>query len=319
MAGAPSDARLRLTVPADMRGTRLDHALERLVPERSRSQLQKLVRRGGVRLDGRKVVRSNVQVQGGEALELHLDHRRRKRPQELTVLAEDDQRIVIDKPAGLLMHPNETGEHPTVSDLAVARFGPLPSISEAIRPGIVHRLDRETSGVSVLARTSEALDALRNQFRARTVAKCYHALVHGVPEEDGFEVDEPLGALPGHKDRQRVDAAGRAAKTSVQVVRRFERHALLACRPETGRRHQIRVHLAHRGLPIVGDKLYRREGWSEARLHRHFLHAVELAFDHPSTGARERFEASLPADLANVLEALAEGRATDVTNGSPAS
>jgi len=192
------------------------------------------------------------------------------------------------------------------------RFGPLPDSRGEERPGTVHRLDRETSGVLVVARTEMALAHLQDQFRERSVQKVYLALASGCPAEiDDFTLDGALGPVPGKADRQAVlSEGGKDARTTISVERSFGTHSLLACTLHTGRRHQIRVHLAEHSLPVVGDPLYGTERQrplppgvpSPPRL---ALHAQLLGFDHPATGDRVRFEAPLPADLSPTVNALA--------------
>ncbi|MEM7305881.1 MAG: RluA family pseudouridine synthase [Planctomycetota bacterium] len=306
MAAGDDPSWLRIEVPRALAGTRFDRVLAKLVPGRSGAQLQKLVRRGGVKVDGKKVVRSNFAVRGGESITLRLSEPAEPAV-ELDYLHVDEDVAVVAKPAGMMTHPTERYRGGSVSELAVQRFGPLPSISgPEERWGIVHRLDRETSGVLVLARTPEALDRLRNQFRARTVDKVYLALVYGAPDEESFDVELALGPAPGQRDLQRVDPAGRASFTSFRVLGRGERLALVECRPRTGRRHQIRVHLWAKGHPIVGDKLYRPQGGVERirGLPHHALHAERLAFDHPRTGERLELRAPLPDGLQRYADRL---------------
>ncbi|HED64725.1 MAG TPA: RluA family pseudouridine synthase, partial [Planctomycetes bacterium] len=283
---------------------RLDRALAELIPNLSKAQLQKIVRRGGLLVDGRRVVRSNASVRGGEHLRVEFPGGPAGRP--LQVLHEDPDLVVVDKAPGMLVHPTERLEGGTLSELAVERFGPMPSVADQIRPGIVHRLDRDTSGVLVLARTPGALDDLRAQFRSRSVEKTYLALVHGTPDRDRFEVSLPLGPVPNRRDHQRVDPRGRPSHTLFEVLERFEYASLVSCRPTTGRRHQLRVHLASEGHPILGDKLYRPTAASARAVATpyHALHALELAFDHPSSGERLTFRAPLPPHMDALLRVL---------------
>ena len=301
-------------VPRRLAGVRFDRGLEELLPSRSRAQLQKLVRRGRVKLNGRKVLRSNFALRGGEELIVRLEESEPAHRAQLDLLHVHEDWIVVNKPAGMLVHPTRTRAGATVAELAVQRFGPLPSVEargdEATRPGIVHRLDRDTSGVLVLARSEAALEGLRRQFRERTVDKCYTALVYGVPREPTFRVDKALGAAPGQRDLQRLVDRGRPATSSFRVVRSWERIALVECRPETGRRHQLRVHLASVGHPVVGDALYRPadsvERWRGMR--GHALHARSLAFDCPTEGTRRSFEAPMPARMSAMIDALDAAR-----------
>lgn len=294
---------LRLVVPAALAGERFDRALAQLVTDRTQAQLQKLVRRGRVKLDGRKVVRSNFNLKGGETVLVHLEEPAHPEPVYLHV---DDEIAVVDKPAGMLVYPTHNPDGRSLSEQAVERLGPLPSFEEEVRPGIVHRLDRETSGVMVLARTQQAMDHIRDQFRAREVEKRYHAVAYGAPAEERFEVGLALGPVPGQTDLQRPDTSGLSALTVFRVLCAGDAFSLLECRPKTGRRHQIRVHLAARGHPVVGDKLY-RPGPETQRLggiRRQALHATSLSFTHPRTAERVAYDAPLPEDIAGLCEQL---------------
>ncbi|MFT5048859.1 MAG: 23S rRNA pseudouridine1911/1915/1917 synthase [Chlamydiales bacterium] len=291
---------LRIEVPRKLAGKRFDKALRELLPEHTGSQLQRLVRRGRIKLDGRKVLRSNFNLRGGEALAVRLEAGRVAEAPALNLLHVEDDFAVVNKPAGMITHPAGEFRGDSVSELAVREFGVLPSVDDdGDRPGIVHRLDRETSGLLVIARTPHALDELRRQFRERLVEKRYLALVYGVPESDTFRVDRALSPVPGNKDRQCLDAAGRPALTEVEVLERFREHALVECHPSTGRRHQLRVHLWSLGHAIVGDKLYRPESSVERirGVTHQALHAQVLAFDHPGDGSRIAFEAPAPQSL----------------------
>jgi len=328
----------RFEVGPEHLGRRLDHVLVDLLPGWSRSRLQAVIRAGGVDVDGRTVHKANLLFEGPARVAVRLPAPRTEALdvtgapiRALPVLHEDDALIVIDKPAGLASHPKFSGPVDpgtadgaaafggiSVSDLAEARYGALPVGQGEGRPGIVHRLDRLTSGVMVLARTEAAMEALVAQFRRRTVEKTYLALVYGAPRFDSLWIDAPLAANPRSPDRQRVatrdqqDAGqAREAETFIEVRERLGALSLLACQPRTGRTHQIRVHLQHAGLPILGDRIYHPRGAPPVILPedapvppRQCLHAAALAFDHPLTGARLRFEAPLPEDLRILLEYL---------------
>lgn len=234
----------------------------------------------------------------------------------LAILWQDDALLVLDKPAGMSVHPGAGRRGGTLAAaLLHAAAGRLSTVGGPDRPGIVHRLDKDTSGVIVVARTDAAHRALARQFHDRTVEKTYLALVAGRPPDAG-EVALPIGRDPRDRKRMAPVEGGRPARTRFRVVERFRRHALLEVRPETGRTHQIRVHLKAIGAPLVADATYGRKGPFTARdagapgdpaaplLARHALHAARLAFDHPETGARLAFEAPLPDDLARALDAL---------------
>ncbi|MEM9381518.1 MAG: RluA family pseudouridine synthase [Planctomycetota bacterium] len=297
----------QFVVPETMDGERLDRALESLVDGYSRSQLQKLVRRGKVRLGGKRVLRSNGYVRSGDAIEVeHEVEQPAAAPAEVEVLHEDEHVLVVVKPSGMLTH---AADRATGQDLAFVmneRFGPLPVSRGEERPGIVHRLDRDTSGLLVLARDEPTMAALQEQFRGQSVEKDYVALVSGKPTGT-FRIDAPIGPVPGKEDRQQIDHDdGKDAITDVNAVESFQSHTLVTCRIYTGRRHQIRVHLAARGFPVVGDPLYgtRRQVPLPGDEPRLALHAHRIAFDHPHSGERLTFEAPLPADLAQAVASL---------------
>lgn len=302
------DSTQSLRVPKRMNGMRLDRALAELLPERTRSQLQKLVRKGSLKLDGRKVLRSNFNLKGGEQLTYCLDGGlpSDRLDEPLRFLYEEASFAVVSKPPGMLTHPTERQEGGTLADHLVERFGPLPSRDDAYRPGIVHRLDRETSGLLVVARTQEALDRLQDQFRKRSVHKSYLAAVHGIPERDHFQVDLALGTVAGQRDLQGPMQDGRSAHTEFSVLRKWREFSLVQCRPSTGRRHQLRVHLWSEGHPIAGDKLYRTIDKNDRvqGLRYHALHCEALGFAHPESGEALSFKAPLFPDFEKFLAGL---------------
>jgi 23S rRNA pseudouridine1911/1915/1917 synthase len=297
-------------VPAELAGGRLDRVLTAfLAGELSRARIQEWIRDGGVRVDGQTVERPAEIVEEGQTIELVEVARARVRaggPQgaELVVLFEDEHLAVIDKPAGQLAHPTSVVRGGTVSELAESRWGALPAPQGQDRPGIVHRLDADTSGLLVIARSAAAAEALVEAFRARAVEKRYLALVHGDPRFDSDWITSPIGRSDRRSDRMRVLPAGegRAAETFYRVLERFALFTLLECRPATGRTHQIRVHLASIEHAIVGDRVYpgrvRRPLPAAAPpLARHLLHASGLRFAHPVTAAELAFESPVPADF----------------------
>jgi 23S rRNA pseudouridine1911/1915/1917 synthase len=231
----------------------------------------------------------------------------------LDVVHEDEALIVVNKPAGLVVHPAAGIHSGTLANALAFHFQNLPGTS-SIRPGIVHRLDRDTSGLLVVAKTEEALENLSDQFRDRTIFKSYVALVHGhVPDSSG-RIDQPLARDPSNRTRMAVVRGGRSALTVYKVRKRYQRFTLLDVELKTGRTHQIRVHLAWLHHPVVGDETYgggRDNNIQDARLRsgirnlgRHFLHAERLAITHPKTGARLEFQAPLPGDLSSLLTQL---------------
>ena len=220
----------------------------------------------------------------------------------ITAVYEDAALIIVDKPAGMPVHRG--AGHPD-GTLVNALLGMDKRLSQAggdaLRPGIVHRLDKDTSGLMMVAKTDAAHAALSEQLRARTVEKVYLALVEGAPRPARAAIDAPIGRDPCDRKRMAITDGGRDALTRYAVLRIAGGRALMEVRPKTGRTHQIRVHLAAIGHPVIGDALY---GTADARLGRHFLHAARLGFDHPTTGERMRFESPLPSELADALGGL---------------
>ncbi len=298
-------------VPPELDGARLDRVLARLLPETSRTRAQEWIKDGGVRVDGARVRRPAHPVAAGAEVELEDVARSRVRagaPEgaDFRVVHEDEWLIVVDKPAGMVVHPSTVVRGGTVSELAEERFGPLPAPQGEDRPGVVHRLDSETSGLLVLARTEEVGAELVRQFHDREVEKLYLALVHGDPRFDADWIEAPIGRSERHPERMSVlpEGEGREASTFYEVRERFGVAALVACRPRTGRTHQIRVHLASIEHPVVGDKLYRGKRGAKHTLpegappmRRHALHAFRLGFHHPHRGEPVAFEAPLHEDM----------------------
>jgi 23S rRNA pseudouridine1911/1915/1917 synthase len=303
-------------VPAELAGERLDRALVALLSgELSRTRVQELIQDGGVLLDGRPAERPAELLEAGGTIEVLDVPRSRLRPGgpeagELVVLFEDEHLAVVDKPAGQLSHPTSVVRGGTVSELARARWGELPAPQGADRPGIVHRLDADTSGLLLIAKGERAAWELVRAFRERRVEKGYLALVHGEPRFDSDWISTPIGRSRQRPDRMRVlEQGGRPAETFYRVQERFPGFALLECRPRTGRTHQIRVHLASIEHPLVGDRVYpgrvrqRLPAGSPATA-RQLLHAHALALAHPIGGAPLSFESPPPADLRRWLEWL---------------
>lgn len=292
-------------------GIRLDRALAQADDRLSRSQWQSLIRSGQVLVDD-KPAKSNLRLTGDETVVATL-------PQvvevalvaqdlPLGIVYQDEALIVVDKAAGVVVHPAVGHESGTLVNALLHHVDDLGGISGERRPGIVHRLDKNTSGLMVVAKNDQALHALQQQFKARTVAKRYLALVDGHPSPHAALIDAPIGRDRQQRKRMAVIAPGRSAKaraaqTAFETIETFAEHALLACRPKTGRTHQIRVHLAYIGHPIVGDRIYGRRKQPLLQK-RHFLHAAELAFDHPVSGERVSFNAPLPGKLQQLIERL---------------
>ena len=281
---------LSLVVTAEQAGRRLDHVLAEARPERSRSEAQRDIRSGNVRVGCRIVRQASCRVRCGETIDWQIPAKPvlAPRPIPLTILFEDEDLVVIDKPVGLVVHPGSGTSAPTlVEALLVDRD--LPPSDDPARPGIVHRLDRETSGLIVVAKTPPALSSLQHQFAARSVRKTYLAIAEGsIPEDEGW-IDAPVGRDPRLPSRMSVHPRGRPSQTAFSVVRRDGDVSLLAVHPRTGRTHQIRVHLRYIDHPVVGDALY--GGRPATRL---MLHAWRLAFTHPTTGASMKLQSDVP-------------------------
>jgi 23S rRNA pseudouridine1911/1915/1917 synthase len=297
-------------LPAEAAGQRLDAAIARALPEHSRTEIARWIADGRVEVDGR--ARSKrAAVRGGERVTLRIPPPlpATVEPEDipLRILYEDAHLLVVDKPPGLTVHPGSGQPTGTLANALVHHIRGLPERLGSDRPGIVHRLDKDTSGVIVVAKTEVTQRRLSRAFAARRVKKTYLACVHGLPKEDAGTIARRIGRSPVHRTKMTVvEEGGRDAVTHWAVERRLPRHALLACRPVTGRTHQIRVHLRAIGHPIVGDALYGyRSGVGEKDAPRLLLHAWRLAFRHPETDEDVRFEAPLPDDFREALDALA--------------
>ncbi len=311
-------------VEADEAGQRLDRILAARHPDLSRSRLKALIEEGRVSADGETITEPSYRVKPGQTFATIVPEAAPYEPagQEipLAVLYEDADVIVIDKPAGLVVHPAPGNPDRTLVNALIAHCGAsLSGIGGVRRPGIVHRLDKDTSGVMVAAKTDAAHRSLTRQFEARTAERAYVALVWDVPSPPSGRIEGNIGRDPRNRKRMAVVRAdrGKPAATRYRVLRRFgDRASLVECRLETGRTHQVRVHLAHIGHALLGDPLYGRA--SRARIKglpesvvealrsfpRQALHARLLAFDHPAGGARLRFEADLPSDMVELCEIL---------------
>ena len=297
-------------VPPALAGERLDRVVA-LVGDLSRSEAAKTIDAGGVRLDGAVASAGKVRVEEGQTIEVDLAAvPTRPLPSgdpdvDFRVVHEDDDVIVVDKPPGLVVHPGAGNEHGTLAHGLLARFPELATVGDPVRPGIVHRLDAGSSGLLVVARNDEAVDALISQFADHSATRVYTAVVWGIPEAPHGVIDAPLGRSRSDPLRMAVVADGRPSRTDYQVVGSYRSPApvsLLECRLETGRTHQIRVHLSSINHPLVGDPVYGQRR-PHLGLTRPFLHASQLAFDHPGTGDRVTFETPLADDLAAWLDA----------------
>jgi 23S rRNA pseudouridine1911/1915/1917 synthase len=291
-------------------GARLDVVLAAAAGV-TRAQVQRWIEAGRVRVNAR-ACRPGQRVQPGDAIDAEPPEPEPSGAAaesiELAVLYEDEDLIVIDKPAGLVVHPAPGHARGTLVNALLHHCRDLSGVGGVLRPGIVHRLDRGTSGVLVVAKNDAAHESLARQFHDHTIERVYRAIVRGVPGADEGRAEQPIGRHATDRKRMSVRTrSGRAARTAWRVRRRFPRSgcAELEVRPETGRTHQIRVHLAAAGLPILGDAVYGRASGGPCRLVRPALHAAVLGFVHPRTGSAMRFEAPLAPDLRACIEALA--------------
>jgi 23S rRNA pseudouridine1911/1915/1917 synthase len=289
-------------VPPDAAGSRLDRFLAGLEEVGSRAAAERLLSEGRVLVDGERQLKSH-RLEGGEELELDLPERRpstlEPEPVPLRVAFEDEQLLVVDKPAGVVVHPSAGHAGGTLVHGLLAHA--IAGGEEPERPGIVHRLDRDTSGLLVVARSDEAHRRLQRLLRRRELIREYTALVRGRPRSRAGRIEAAIGRDRRDPTRVSLDTdVPREAVTEFEVEELLPRHALLRVRLETGRTHQIRVHLAAVDLPVAGDRVYGVEG--DLGLERQFLHARRLAFPHPFTGEDIEVASPLPDDLAEALE-----------------
>jgi 23S rRNA pseudouridine1911/1915/1917 synthase len=297
-------APLSATVPQEMGGLRLDQALARLFHQYSRSRLQDWLRSGHIKVDGRAPP-ARMAVSGGEKVLLtppRLPDSGAPRAQRmpLKIVHEDAALIVIDKPAGLVVHPGAGQPDRTLLNALLAH---APALAGVPRAGIVHRLDKDTSGLLVVAKTVEAQTDLVKQLAERSVQRLYIALVQGDPPASGT-IDAPVGRDARARTRMAVTHRGKPARTIYRVLERFGRAALVECRLETGRTHQIRVHFQHIRHPLVGDTVYRRGTRHGISFPRQALHAAELSLRHPASGEPMTWRSPLPRDFKRLVDEL---------------
>ena len=303
-------------IPPELAGHRLDSALARLMPEHSRTRIKHWIDAGAVKVD-RAACRPRALVEAGSRVRVHMTIDDVAQPQvlpeaiALRLIHEDADLLVIDKPAGLVVHPGAGNARHTLQN---ALLGFDPSLAALPRAGLIHRLDKDTSGLLVVARTPPAQTALSRQLEARTMAREYVTVCVGVMTGGGT-IDEPIGRHRGDRLRMAIRGSGRPAVTHYRVLERFRAHTYLSVKLETGRTHQIRLHLSHIQYPIVGDPKYGgRFGLPRGAtpglidtlrgFRRQALHAATLGFEHPRTGKRLTLQAGVPADFGELLEAL---------------
>jgi 23S rRNA pseudouridine1911/1915/1917 synthase len=304
--GNTETAPREVLIPDAQGGQRLDQALSRLLPEFSRNRIQNWIRARKVAVDG-EFATTRMKVFGGESVMVVPEPDPGTTPDvaeaiPLAVVYEDDQLLVIDKPVGLVVHPGSGNPRGTLLNALLHR---VPQVAEVPRAGIVHRLDKDTSGLLVVAKTLTAQTDLVRQLQARSVKREYLALVYGEVDRAGT-VDAPLARDPHNRVKRTVHSMGKTAITHYDVVERFPGMALLRCRLETGRTHQIRVHMQHIGHPLVGESVYSasRRGHAKIPFPRQALHAERLGLIHPLSKAEMSWTSPLPPDFASLLQAL---------------
>jgi 23S rRNA pseudouridine1911/1915/1917 synthase len=284
---------------------RLDKYVCGHFPELSRARAQKLIADGHITVNGQSA-KPGLKLNTGDRLEIALPPAPSEQlvPESipLNILYEDDDLLVVDKPAGLTVHPAPGHTSHTLVNALLAHLPHLAGVGDSLRPGIVHRLDKDTSGLMLVAKNTKAQADLIGQFKSHAVSKAYLALVRGhlTPENGIIEAD--IGRDPRHRQKMAVVEDGREARTDYQVIKYIRDYTLVEVRPETGRTHQIRVHLSAIGFPVVGDKVY---GVRSPFVPRQFLHACRLGFSLPSTGEYVEFKSGLPADLEKALKDIA--------------
>lgn len=310
-------------------GKRIDAYLAARFTDFSRAVIQKMIDAGGVSVNGEVVTRASIRVRTGDLIRIHLPEIRTGPPAAedipIRVVYEDEALVVIDKDPGIIVHPAKGNWSGTVVNALQFHFEKLSTVGGEERPGVVHRLDKDTTGLLLVAKDDRAHKALAMQFETRAVKKEYLALAYGEPDRDSDRIDQPIGMHPVHREKmaiRRIEDGARAAVSFYEVVERFRGYSLIRVKPETGRTHQIRVHLAHIGHPIVADKMYAGRDRltlgdligadapdsDQVLISRQALHAHRLSLTHPLTGQRLDLESPLPADMAGTLAALREHR-----------
>jgi 23S rRNA pseudouridine1911/1915/1917 synthase len=308
-----------ITVTDQAAGARIDSFLASEIGQVSRTRIQRAISYGDILVNDR-TVKPSYRLRAGDRIEIDLSEpppvELRPEPIPLNIVFEDDDLIVVDKPAGMVVHPGAGMESGTLANALVYHFNELSGTAGCIRPGIVHRLDKETSGLLLVAKNDLAHEHLSEQFRQRQVLKLYMALVYGRLSEPRGQIDARIGRSPTNRTRMAVlgGGAGRPALTLFEIIERYQEFTLLKVQIKTGRTHQIRVHLAHIGHPVVGDTTYGGGRSTTVRnlairrqltsLNRNLLHSTRLAFDHPRTGERMDFSSPLPAEFTRFLALL---------------
>jgi 23S rRNA pseudouridine1911/1915/1917 synthase len=303
------DYGLKFTGPDEQR---LDHFLAQSLPQFSRSRLQGLIRRGSVWIDGIAALKAGQMLVPGAHISVKVPAPEptglEAESIALDVIYEDDDVLIVNKPAGMVVHPGAGHQRGTLVNAAIAHDGNMMGVGGEERPGVVHRLDKDTSGLIALAKSDASLHRLQEQFQAREVHKTYLALVDGRPPTASGRIQAPIGRDPAHRKQMSIlrEGKGREAVTEYSTRELFDQHSLLELHPVTGRTHQIRLHCAFLGCPVVGDKIYGRRRPS-IPMERHFLHAWKLELVLPSNSQRREFVAPLPHDLEEILSSLRAG------------
>jgi 23S rRNA pseudouridine1911/1915/1917 synthase len=286
--------------------TRIDKYISALIEGKSRSYIQGMIEKGGVTVNG-SIKKSNYTVKEGDVISVTIPEPEEMniKPENipLEILYEDSDLVVVNKKQGMVVHPASGVYSGTLVNALLEHCTDLSGINGVLRPGIVHRIDKNTSGILVIAKNDNAHNILAHQLKEHTMTRVYYALVEGVIKKDEGTVDTQIGRHPAEKIKMAVVREGRRAVTHYRVVQRYKAHTLVECVLETGRTHQIRVHMAHIGHPVVGDPVY---GYKKQRfkLEGQLLHAKKLGFVHPSTKEYVEFESSLPDHFVKVLAIL---------------
>lgn len=302
-----SERRVHFEIPRP--GGRLDVCLVEHLTDISRTRLQQLIRDGLVRVNKVLIQKPSHPLEGGEWVEVLVPAPQLvsliPEPISLDIVFENEDLILVNKPPGMVVHPSAGHTTGTLVHAVLAHAPDMEGVGGEVRPGVVHRLDRDTSGLIILAKNDRAHRALQRQFKERRVEKTYLALVHGRPPTPEGRIEAPIGRDPRHRKRMAVvrEGKGREAITIYRTMERFEDFTLLEVQPHTGRTHQIRLHLAFIGCPVVGDSIYGRKE-SKLGLTRQFLHAAALRFCLLGEQSARKFEAALPADLNSALRHL---------------
>ena len=300
---------MEFVISDTQQGRRLDVVLaEKTKPLESRANIQRSIRAGLISIDGITTIRSSTKVISGQIIRVkppkdYLAPAITPSELSLDIVFEDDDIAIIDKPAGMVVHSGAGHLTDTMANAAVTRWPKISSVGDTDRPGIVHRLDRDTSGLLIIALNPTAYNNLTLMIKKHEIERIYTALVHGHPKSSTGTIDAPIGRDPHHRTRQAVNAGGRPALTHYEVIREIGQFSFIKVRLETGRMHQIRVHMTAIGHPIVGDQTYgKRQGI--ANLRRQFLHASKLTFNHPISSEKISVTSKLPDDLQSAISLM---------------